>query len=470
MFKFDVSEDEITRERSNATYQSYQITGNENPIKSARDQIASTSQNDISSGILTLYSLLITQKDICLKIIDDKTIKRLVAIIGDNDIDFQIKNKTFEFIFELCKNEKKNKLTHLFWNEKLQEEIMKIISDDNPSVFLAAPIGILSLMANWTKAAYFKLVNDIGLMNLLLHKLTLPISIPDQYGVLNGLSSLLVLEPSNSDNKHLIEVVHSVFHHISESDLNDQVLGKAFKVIGAALGAANDKSLEDLDLSPICQSAVQILQKQKRKDIQIEIVEFMCNAVYGSNKFASILLELGILDIFHKLFSFAPEKLMIQILITISNCILSTQETADHLSKSEFLKDSVEYLHYGTEKVKIEAFKLFDNIMYAENDFYNASFAFGVLSNFDILEPLSEFLYLDENDSESMTLIWKCLSIFYSAIDLFSKNGSEMPSPPIKIMMEESNYERLQFLAEFVDESIRNLADIIQKEVSKFIE
>ena len=62
------------------------------------------------------------------------------------------------------------------------------------------------------------------------------------------------------------------------------------------------------------------------------------------------------------------------------------------------------------------------------------------------------------------------LSIFYSAIDLFSKNGSEMPSPPIKIMMEESNYERLQFLAEFVDESIRNLADIIQKEVSKFIE
>ena len=69
-----------------------------------------------------------------------------------------------------------------------------------------------------------------------------------------------------------------------------------------------------------------------------------------------------------------------------------------------------------------------------------------------------------------MTLVYRCLSLINSAIDLYTKNGREMPSPPIKMMLEESNYERLQSLADFVDESIRNLANIILKEVGKFIE
>ncbi|KAK8882188.1 hypothetical protein M9Y10_044828 [Tritrichomonas musculus] len=460
-----------------AFHSSYEITANDPAIIAAQKQIASASEKDILSGVLTLHSLLVTQEDVCLQFINDQTIQRLIELVKSTDSDFQIKNQILGFVSSLCKVEKT--FTHKFWHNELQTVLIAIISEDSPSVLLTPPIEILSEMANWTKISFNILINNFNLINILLRKLTLPLSIPDQYGVLNGLSSLLGSKWPKSD-AYVIEIIKALYSLLANSNLNDQILGKTFKVISLALGtsnededepvsAQNDPILQNIDLRPLCQSAVELLQTRKRGQTQVEIIEFMCNAVYRSDEIANIFLELNTLDIFHKLCRLASEDSIIQTLITVSNCLISSPNTNNFLFNSKYLNDAAQYLHYGTQKIKIEALRMFNNIIFLKSRFFNATFARNVLEKYDILDVLGDFLHIDESDSASMLILCTCLNCIYSSIVIYQTTGCEMPSPPIQLMLEESNYEEMMKLSEFNELTIQELATLIKNEVKPFV-
>lgn len=470
LMNFDIDKSSQNFENCDEFYKNFmnwEFTGNEHPIIFARQQICSesSSQKDISLGIMTLYSFITIQKEVCKNFIDNHTIKRFNELVRDSEIDFRIKNQIIGFISILCQAEKS--FIHQFWSEGLQDLLIEIISDDNPSVLLIYPIDILSRMANWVRPAYNKLIKECNLITILLTKIRLKLAIPEQYSVLNGLSSIIASDFADLNIDILSEIIDSVYSIIADGQQdNDQILGKTFKVIGSVLRKTEDPIT--IDLKPICECAIHYLQEKKRDETMTEIIEFMSDAIFANSEASSFFLEEKILDLFVELLKNASEELMIECFKTISSCCLTNPNLGDYLFESKFLEISVEILGCGTRSTKNAALEMLSYLIDPKSEAFNNPLALGIFQKYDIIDPLSDFLQLDETESESILLISKCLLIINTAIDVYSKSDCDKPSPPIQFMLNTDTYDRLEDLIKCIDETVSGLAKAIQNEVSKY--
>lgn len=472
-----INEESFIHQRQSENLQpNYIYTGNESPITSGQQLISSASQKDISSGVLILQSVLKTQPKLCLQSINDETIDKLISLISNSDIDFQLQNQILEFMADLSKADKR--ITHMFWNKDFQQILIGILSEENPSVLLTAPIIILSEMANWTKLS-FDILFENHFFDILSSKLSRPLSIFDQFGVLHGIYSIVNTKWPKPENFYNT-IITSICSYIMSNELTDQILGEAFKIISSALGSSktdetdespqSDRLLNDFDFAPICSYAISELQKRKRSDTRVQLVRFICDAIYRNDCLANIFLDLHIIDVFHELLKLPSEEFVINALSAVRNCLIASPQTLSYLDDSDFLHDAFQYLMFGTQKMKFEAMSMFEMILSSQNKFFNAEFGRKVLDQFDLISVLTDFLQLDE--SENILIIYDCLSCIYSCIHIYNVTGWEQgnPSPIIKAFLEdELIYESLLRLTEYNELSIQGLANLIKKEVTPFL-
>ncbi|OHT09687.1 hypothetical protein TRFO_21301 [Tritrichomonas foetus] len=471
--QLDVNHDKFLAERQNTAFQNnHDFTMHDPPIVFAQQLIASDSQSDNAAGILILHSLLKTHETSFMKNIEEKTLKRLAEIASNNNNDFQLRNQVLNFISDLCKFS--SSYTHAFWHIGFHQYLLSILNDPNQPILLTAPIEILSKMAVWTTFSKHALL-QLGFLDLLLKKLGEPLTIPDQYGVLFGLAS--IQEPvDNKSNQNIITVeqMYTIFngvaYHIQNSNLTDQILGEAYRVIGTTMGISGNypEFLPKIsNIEEFCKYTVELLKSRNRQDTRVKIVEFICNAIYQFDEIAQIFLKHDIINIFYDLSNTASEQLILVLLTTISNCIYSTDSTVSYLSESGFLSRSFDWLRAGSIKVKGDALRLFHNILNRDDKFFNSDFAMQVLNKFELLDEFCQFLILDEY--ESNLLLLTSLTCIYNTIKIYNDAESEMPSPPIQKMLEEDNFEEINRLVNYNEQLIQQKAFLILSEIKPFI-
>ena len=444
--------------------QNFNFKKEEDPINSGQNLLFSKSPKEIESGILLLQSFFFSQKDFCVEIIRPETLQRLNELCCNEEIHFLLKNKILELVLLLC--ESNTTFIHKFWILNLYKKLLDILKEDICSVNLESPIKILSKMAKWTDAARSVLIQN-DFLNILVNKISSNgpvLSSSDYYFVFFGISCLL--EKNKENTELIVGIINIICNFILNSNASNEVLAQALLALSSALYSCENIH-QCASFLQISQFSVEILSKIKIEEARLEIVEFICNAIFMFDESAQIFLDLKIFDLFYMICQDPSDHLIIKCISATTNCLLSSPNASNDLDNSNFLETLYQYLQTGSNKVKQDVLNLFQVILSFNNKYFNQEFALKVLEKYNVIEIFADFLTLDGRDKAYVLLT--CLSAIYSAIMIYSHTNHPKPTPPIMLMMDQSNYLELQRLTEYNERDVQNYATLIIEEIRPYI-